>query len=198
MKSAFASRGGYVHKHARISTDGKYRYLLEREWRLSQVGILGARWRMFGEKDGAGKEMGEPKACVFIMLNPSTADADKDDPTIRKCVKFAKAWKYDLLQVVNLFAYRATDPKKLLALPHTEDPVGVLNQEVIERVVHDAGVVVCAWGAHGGHLGQHQTVLGWIQPRKTYCLGLTKEGHPRHPLYVRDDKLLEPYNGDLI
>lgn len=198
MKSAFASRGGYVHKHARISADGKYRYLLEREWRLSQVGILGARWRMFGEKDGAGQELGEPKACVFIMLNPSTADADKDDPTIRKCVKFAKAWKYDLLQVVNLFAYRATDPKKLLAVTHAEDPVGHENQKVVERVVKDAGVVVCAWGAHGSHLGQDQTMLGWIAPRKAYCLGTTKDGHPRHPLYVRDDKLLEPFNGDLL
>lgn len=181
----------YVEAGATISTDGRYRYKLWREWR----GVAPDKnWRWLGAKDGSGQELGWPLSCVFVMLNPSTADGSKDDPTIRRCVGFAKRLGYDRLVVVNLFAYRATNPKELLALNHDDDPVGVENSTYVKRATfEDCGVVVCAWGAHGSHLGQAETVMGWLPSDKTYCLGKTKAGHPRHPLYLPDDQPLERY-----
>jgi hypothetical protein len=173
----------YTDAGAVISACGRYRYLLWREWRGTHDR---KNWHWYGERDGNGAEYGQPKACVFVMLNPSTADGETDDPTIRRCVAYAKAWRYERLEVVNLFALRATDPRVLLALQHWDDPVGVDNQHYIERAAHDAGVIVCAWGAHGGHIGQDETVLGWIG-RRTYALGTTKAGHPKRPLYLRSD-----------
>ena len=128
------------------------------------------------------------------MLNPSTADGGTDDPTIRRCVSFAKAWKYDRLDVVNLFAHRATNPKELLALGDMDEPYGVRNQAVIERAVQDAGVIVCAWGAHGNHLGQAETVLGWLMDWDVplMALGFTAGAQPRHPLYVPSNTALVP------
>lgn len=163
----------YVAKGAAISRDGKYRYRLWREWR----GAGDLHCRVAGDERGA---------CVFVMLNPSTADGETDDPTIRRCVNFAKAWKFERLEVLNLFAYRATDPKALLALNHDDDPVGPKNLEAFDFVIRSgsAGTIVCAWGAHGAHIGQDETALGWMGDRKRFALGLTKDGHPRHPLYL--------------
>ena len=139
--------------------------------------------------DGAGKRLGEPLSCLFVMLNPSTATAEKDDPTIRRCVYFAKREGYDRMDVVNLFAHRATDPREILRMMDKDEPFGPRNQEAIERVVQSAGVIVCAWGAQGTHLGQDQTVRGclerWGVP--LMALGFTRGGQPRHPLYVRGD-----------
>jgi hypothetical protein len=168
----------YIRKHADLSPCGTYRYSLEREWRGTHDP---KNWEWFD------RDYGQPKPCVFIMLNPSTADAEKDDPTIRRCVSFAKRWNYEALTVLNLFAFRATDPRALLALSHNNSPEGSDNQRIIQMAIEHAGKIVCAWGAHGGHLGQDETVLGWIGDRPRYALGLTKEGHPRHPLYVRAD-----------
>ena len=187
----------YVESGATISKCGKYRYRLWREWR----GTPNARWDWWTNDDGspvvdgAGAQLGEPEVCVFVMLNPSTADGNQDDPTIRRCVAFAKSWGYERVEVVNLFAYRATDPRTLLGLGHNDDPVGVDNQSYIEQVIHDTHTtrVVCAWGAHGGHLGQNETMLGWIGTSKTGALGVTKEGHPRHPLYVKGDQPFVPF-----
>lgn len=189
----------YIAKGAEISACGKYRYRLWREWRLHPAP---AQWDMWSEDDGtpivdgAGAQLGEPKACVFIMLNPSTADGSEDDPTIRRCVGFARAWGYDRLEVVNLFAYRATDPATLLALTHEYDPVGVRNQHHFDQVLfygYPIGVIVCAWGAHGAHLGQDETALGWLREHERFALGLTKGGHPRHPLYVSAETPLAPF-----
>ena len=181
---------GYCASGATISSCGTYRYRLWREWRSGSTG----QWDMWTDDDGApvvdgaGHQIGEPKACVFIMLNPSTADGDEDDPTIRRCVGYAKAWGYDRMEVVNLFAYRATDPKQLLALNHDDEPWGIDNRRHIERAIGDAGMIVCAWGAHGAHLGQDQIVLGWIESSyakaEPHALKLTKHGHPAHPLYL--------------
>ncbi len=186
----------YVSAGATISACGKYRYRLWREWRLHPKP---AHWHMWTDAkgrpvlDGEGEQIGEPKACVFIMLNPSTADGQQDDPTIRRCVGFAKAWGYDRLEVVNLFAYRATSPHDLLALPHDADPVGWQNQHYIGQTLRNLplGRIICAWGAHGGHLGQDETVLGWLEDEPRFALGLTKDGYPRHPLYV-------PANAQLV
>lgn len=169
----------YTRSYADISSCGRYRYLLEREWR----GTHDPRnWRWLGEKDGAGREMGEPLSVMFIMLNPSTADAAQDDPTIRRCVNFAKAWNYEALSVVNLFAYRATKPKDLFA---AGDAIhGPRNQEVIEQAACRAGIIIAAWGVHGSWGEQNETVRGWLNGRPLYSLGLTKQRQPRHPLYM--------------
>jgi hypothetical protein len=152
-----------------ISACGKYRYHLSR--------TIG---------DGGGRH------ATFIMLNPSTADAEIDDPTIRKCVGFATRWDCRDLQVVNLFAYRTTRPAELGSAP---DPVGPINQEYIRRTVAMAnGPIICAWGAHGGYLRQNETVLSWIGGLCVpMCLGVTKQGHPRHPLYVPYGTELRPF-----
>ncbi|TIW09543.1 MAG: DUF1643 domain-containing protein [Mesorhizobium sp.] len=180
----------YISKGATISACGKYRYRLWREWRLHPAPAL---WNMWTDEhgkpvvDGGGHQLGEPKACVFVMLNPSTADGEEDDPTIRRCVGYAKAWGYDRLEVINLFAYRATEPKALLALGHNDDPVGEGNLDAFRHVLnldYPVGTIICAWGAHGAHLGQDETALGWMGSHRRYALGLTKDGHPRHPLYL--------------
>ena len=160
----------YLCSYADISPCGKYRYRLTREW----------------SKDAFGGN----KSCVFVMLNPSTADGGNDDPTIRRCVEFAQKLGYGSLDVVNLFAYRATNPQQLLALNYLQNPIGDRNQEAIETVCNaqDTGIIIAAWGAHGGHIGQDETVLGWMQrPKLVHALGLTKYGMPRHPLYLKSD-----------
>ncbi len=182
----------YLSAGASISSCGRYRYRLWREWRLHPEP---AQWDMWADEqgpvlDGAGAQLGEPKICIFIMLNPSTADGSVDDPTIRRCVGFASRWGFDRLEVLNLFAFRATDPRDLFALNHDDDPVGPGNSEAFRDVLFPprlVGRVVCAWGAQGGYLGQDETVLGWLGEHERHALGLTKDGHPRHPLYVPAD-----------
>ncbi len=176
----------YTNAGARISKDGRYRYRLWREWRGTHDVN---NWRWFDRYH----EYGEPKPCVFIMLNPSTADGNTDDPTIRRCVAFAKSWNYERLVVVNLFAYRATNPRELLALNDIDDPVGPDNYSSIEDITAKAGITICAWGTNGSHLGQDETVRGWIVG-KTHSLGLTKHGYPRHPLYLPADTKPIPYD----
>jgi hypothetical protein len=178
----------YISAGAELSADGRYRYLLSREWRGTHDR---ANWRWFGGRDGAGAELGEPRACLFIMLNPSTADGSIDDPTIRRCVGFARLWKFERLEVVNLFAFRATKPRDLFAVPPDADPVGVDNSEYVTDAAVRAGRIVCAWGNHGGYLGQDETLRGWLpsdQPH--WALGFTDAGFPRHPLYARADTQL--------
>lgn len=174
----------YISKGATISACGKYRYSLWREWRGSSDG---STWHWTNDRDGNGVRIGWPKSCLFIMLNPSTADAEKDDRTVMRCVGFAKAMKFDRMEVVNLFGFRATRRRDVLALNHDDDPVGWKNQEYVEKAAYDAGIIICAWGADGSHIGQNETVLGWIShhSKKIHALGLTKDGHPRHPLYLR-------------
>ena len=176
----------YLNAGATISPDGRYRYLLWREWRGSGTNDT---WRWLGANDGAGHPLGEPKSCLFVMLNPSTADGEQDDPTVRRCVGFAKRWHYDRLEVVNLFAHRATDPREILRMNDADEPYGVRNQQTIERAANEAGIIVCAWGSHGTHLGHNETVLGWLEGRSAplVAFGFTAAGQPRHPLYVRND-----------
>ena len=124
----------------------------------------------------------------FIMLNPSSADETNDDPTIRRCIGFARAWGYDRLDVTNLFAYRATKPVHLYAAP---DPVGPGNDGHLLRVAQDAAVVVAAWGVLGGLRGRAGAVSSLLAGIPVWCLGTTKAGAPRHPLYApRASKLV--------
>ncbi len=120
-------------------------------------------------------------AVTFVMLNPSTATDEVDDPTIRRCMDFAKRWDCTSLRVVNLFAARATDPRELR---HMTDPIGPENDSAIVTEAAAAGVVVLAWGVHGTYRGRDQAVWRLLRPFRTGHLGLTKGGHPRHPLYV--------------
>lgn len=126
---------------------------------------------------------------VFICLNPSTADADNDDPTVRKCIMYAKQWNYDGLILLNLFAYRATDPQKLFDF--MGDPVGDRNDLIIQNIIKDRKVIV-AWGNHGGYLNRDVEVLKMI--KDPYCMGITKGGFPKHPLYLRKNIELRRYS----
>lgn len=149
---------------AHISDDGLYRYSLTR--------LL-----------GAGRNQGGDFICTFVMLNPSTADASQDDPTIRRCIGFAKAWGYERLKVVNLYAYRATKPADLWL---ADDPVGPENDHAISLVFGGSDLIVAAWGANARaeRLVQFaETFAGW----RFHALGLTKAGEPRHPLYMPGD-----------
>lgn len=146
-----------------LSDCGCYRYTLTREWN------------------------GSLPALTFIMLNPSTADATLDDPTIRRCIGFARARGFGGLRVLNLFAFRATDPAEMKAAP---DPVGPDNDEHLREMFLAAAKVgvpiIAAWGAHGGHMDRESAVRALAAECGVtlMCLGATKDGHPRHPLYV--------------
>jgi hypothetical protein len=154
-----------------ISRCGKYRYLLTRH---------------------PGQQS---KTATFIMLNPSTADANRDDPTIRKCIGFTRRLGCGTLHVVNLFAFRATKPQDM---KKASDPVGPRNRDYILRAVTQAnGPVVCAWGIHGSYRDQDLTVLRWLADMgvRPLALALTKEGHPQHPLLVPYAAAATPFVG---
>ena len=144
------------------------------------------RYRLSRAWDPAGP------VVAFVMLNPSTADAASLDPTVRRCIGFARAWGFGTLEVVNLFAFRATAPADLVRAP---EPVGVGNDRAIVDAVRRADRVVVAWGTRGTHLGRGGAVsalLGSCRVRPV-ALGTTRDGHPRHPLYVRGDTASEPW-----
>jgi hypothetical protein len=147
---------------AEFSLDRTYRYALWRTW--SRQG----------------------RSALFVMLNPSTADETQNDPTIRRCIAFARRWGYGSLTVCNLFALRSTDPA---ALYSHADPVGPDNDEVIAGHANGAGIVIAAWGVHGALRGRGRTVAEELEGAgcPVFCLGTTKDGHPRHPLYLRGD-----------
>jgi hypothetical protein len=125
-------------------------------------------------------------SCLWVMLNPSTADEIKNDPTVERCERRARAMGYAAVEVVNLFAFRATDPDEMKA---AADPVGPENDQAILAAVADAGLVVCGWGNHGGHIGRSSQVKELIASAGAtpHHLGATSKGEPRHPLYVRYD-----------
>lgn len=155
---------------ASVSPCGKYRWSQERQW--------GPRFSPL---------------VNFIMLNPSTADAEQDDPTVRGCIQRAKRWDYGRLVVTNLFAWRATDPS---ALSKVEDPIGPSNDLVILNEAQRANVVVCAWGTKGGLQGRNERVLKMLREADValFRLRLTKDGHPEHPLYIPQSQDPEPWS----
>jgi hypothetical protein len=162
-----------VESGARFSDDRRYRYVLWRAW----------------------KAWSDARALVVIGLNPSTADERIDDPTIRRCLGFARREGCGQLVMLNLFALRATDPRVMQA---DAEPVGPRNDATIRcwaGIDAIAGgprpLVVAAWGVHGAHRDRALTVR-LLTPR-LWCFGVTKDGHPRHPLYLRGDAPLVPY-----
>ena len=154
-----------IKRTAEISACGKYRYSLTRTWdkRLPVV--------------------------VFIGLNPSTADAESDDPTIRKCIGFAIRWGYGGLVMLNLFAYRATNPADM---KRAYEPVGPDNSATMFRFTLEHDVVAC-WGAHGSYERRDSVAMLCDIVSRPKCLGTTKDGHPKHPLYLPYATPLEPY-----
>lgn len=147
-----------IARLCQFSPDRVYRYTLWREWDITL-----------------------PYA-VFIGLNPSTADEFNNDPTIRREIDFCKRWGFGALCKVNIFAYRATDPE---VMKQQLDPIGPDNDRWINDVCRDAGVVVAAWGIHG----EHNNRAYWVRHSGAAihgmkCLGKTKYGYPKHPLYV--------------
>lgn len=126
----------------------------------------------------------------FIGLNPSTADAWCDDPTIRRCVRFALDWGYGGIVMTNLFAYRLTDSKKLKTV---RDAVGEGNGAALTQATSDSQLIVCAWGRHALAAPVARTLTATLAQRELHCLGLTKNGFPRHPLYIRADAELISY-----
>ena len=144
---------------AEISQCGQYRYTLSRIWE---------------------KEKG---IATFIGLNPSTADALKDDPTIRRCINYAESWGYGGLFMVNLFAFRATDPK---VMKSSIDPVGPDNDHSLQEVEKISNIMIAAWGVNGNYLNRDRQVKDLIST-DLYCLEKSKNGHPKHPLYLKKD-----------
>lgn len=149
----------YRDKSAVISACQNYRYVLWRSW---------------------GPATAPARYVMFIGLNPSTADGDLDDPTIRRCVGFARGWGYDTLCMTNLFALRATDPRVMLRSPN---PIGPENDWTLAHLAAGAGLIVAAWGGHGTHRNRDEHVRRLIK-RPMHHLGLTKGGQPKHPLYL--------------
>ncbi|KUJ73669.1 hypothetical protein AVO45_13820 [Ruegeria marisrubri] len=123
------------------------------------------------------------RRALFVMLNPSTATEVQNDPTVERCERRARALGFGAFQVTNIFAWRDTDPRKMRA---AADPVGPENDTAILSGVEWADQVIAAWGTHGAHLARGPAVerllRGTGQP--LYHLGLTRDGHPKHPLYI--------------
>jgi hypothetical protein len=154
---------GDAESVAEYSNCTLYRYALTRVW------------------DDTGKKV------TFVMLNPSTATEVQNDPTVERCERRARALGFGAFRVVNIFAYRATDPKVMRAHP---DPVGVENDATILVATKWAGRVICAWGSHGAHLDRGSAVERVLRGtgRPLFQLGLTKAGQPKHPLYIGYDR----------
>jgi hypothetical protein len=158
-----------------ISDDGKYRFSLTRRWGSEEDGFV-----------------------VWVMLNPSTADASQNDATIRRCMRFAKDWGYGGIEVVNLYAYRSRDPSVLSSMPR-EEAVGGGNNGAIfgacTRVFKaPKGMVVAGWGARAIDPVRIREVRGILAIfPAVHCLGTTVSGSPRHPLMVRANYIPEYY-----
>lgn len=159
-----------------------------RKWRYTL-------WRRWDYEYGEGTR-GEvqPPYAQFIGLNPSTADETKDDPTIRRCIAFAKSWGYGALCMTNLFAWRDTLPKNM---KKALDPIGPDNDQWLLKVAHQAGVVVAAWGKDGSHLYRAVKVKRLMAENgiTLHCLRTNGDGSPEHPLYLPKD--LKPVELDL-
>jgi len=130
---------------------------------------------------------GQHSVCTFVMCNPSTADAEQDDPTVTRCIRYAMRWGFGGLIVANAFAYRSTDPDQLRAAG--VEPVGRDNDAVLAALARAADLVVCAWGVHGKLRDRGKAVRQLLEARgaRPHALRITKHGHPQHPLYLRGD-----------
>ena len=158
---------------ALLSPDRRYRYLLVR-----RAG--------FGDR-----------IALFIMVNPSRADETENDPTITRCLGYAKAWGCGWLYVCNLSPYRATDPKDMVAAGAEPENVAAYNLAVLEAAATAADIVLVAWGVNGSHENRAERVLDALArwDVEVNCLALTKGGYPVHPLRQRADLQPRRYYG---
>lgn len=134
------------------------------------------RYMLFREIPG-----GEPRTMAVIACNPSTADHEQSDPTVTRCLNRAKEMGFGGFTMLNIFAFRATDPKEMR---RAIEPVGIENDQIIRQAVAQCELVVCAWGAHGKHKGRGEAVLRLLKDVDLYALKITKGGFPQHPLYI--------------
>ncbi len=169
---------------AEISDCGRFRYSLTRDWIDDDALRL--------------QVPQQPKTLVGILLNPSTADADVDDPTSRKSIGFAKLWGCNRLVMLNLWAFRATDPERMKWFARGDGGSSVEERKNLDRIVrelssNDDMIVLCAWGNDGAFMDRSSVVLTLLydkvrdrmgQRRNLWCLGKNKSGEPKHPLYV--------------
>lgn len=148
-----------MFKNATMSSCKRYRYQLERSW---------------------SAQTSRKSTVVFIGLNPSTADATDDDPTIRKCIAYAKSWQFNKLFMVNLFGWRATNPNELI---QAKNPVGTLNDRYLDDAILRSALVVACWGEHGIIMNRSDDLKARY-PRRLTCLKTNQSGEPTHPLYL--------------
>lgn len=162
-----------ILRTAKVSECGRYRYALTRRWDASARDVL------------------------FVMLNPSVADGMRDDPTVRKCMGFARHWGLGGIRIANLFALRATYPRELhLAIKRGHDAVGPENLEHLVALAEGTNRVVLGWGAHARpYAGQVDRVVKALHRAPLYCLGTTDDGLPRHPLMLAYTTAIEPWGG---
>jgi len=158
----------FLERDAVISDCGKYRYLLRRTWDYTK-----------------------PRA-LYVMLNPSTADAEVDDATIRSCVRLARSLGYGSFEVVNLFGLRSTDPDILCGL---DADIGDRNDVIAHAAIERCDVCICAWGAHRAAEIRADYMVSMIRQARpaAYCFGRTKSGAPKHPLYIKSGTPLAIY-----
>ena len=156
-----------VRGQAGFSRCGRYRYWLRRSWDSSLP------------------------QCAFIGLNPSTADATTDDPTLRRCIDFAQRWGSGSLLMVNLFSLRATDPRELVGV---DDPFGPRTNLWLRRAKRESQLMIAAWGNGGALHHRHKTV--WLLLGDMQCLGVTATGMPKHPLYCPKATQPVPFTSD--
>lgn len=126
----------------------------------------------------------------FIGLNPSTADEVVNDNTVSKCIAWTKQWGYGAMCMTNAFAFRATDPADMLS---QADPIGDGNDTWLNAIAIDASIIVPCWGNDGAHMNRSETMLQYLPAEKLRCFGVTKQGHPRHPLYMANRAELLPW-----
>lgn len=150
-----------------------YRYVLTRRW---------------GAKSG--------NRIAFVGLNPSTATEVQNDPTVARCINYAKSWGYDAMTMLNAYAYRSTDPQRLKQI---DDPVGSRCDHFIREQTQAASRVILCWGTHAAYLDRHAELLQKLRrwQRVLHCLKITKGGYPWHPLYLSQDLSPIPFEADL-
>ncbi|MFK7856815.1 MAG: DUF1643 domain-containing protein [Granulosicoccus sp.] len=156
-----------IERKASFSRCKRYRYQLLRRW-----------------EGGHGR-------CVIVGLNPSTADAQVDDPTVRRCMGFAQDWGFNELLMVNLFAFRTPHPAHL---KKCDSPIGPGNRRALQRACESAKRIVVAWGTHGTYRNQAVKFASIAREQPLYCFGLSKNHQPLHPLYQRRDTVLMQYS----
>lgn len=190
-------------ERAIFSECGKYRYALYRD--LKKHPKWHDKPHSESVENGVHRPVWYPRPCLFIMLNPSTANHDKDDPTIRRCLSFAHQLRCDRIYIANIFAYRTPYPKELRAAS-SGDVIGEENADWIKTLVDvtwrredNRGYVIAAWGPGGRFMEQDKTVLGWIDTEvarrgeTVHCLGHSQDGSPRHPLMMPKEVNLKVY-----